>query len=71
MSLCAEADLEPSQIQDLGDIVPKLLEIKKTGLRIRFRLRIEIGDGKTAPPENVVREVNTLLRDVKEDLQLK
>jgi hypothetical protein len=55
----------------LGDIVPKLLEIKKTGLRIRFRLRIEIGDGKTAPPENVVREVNTLLRDVKEDLQLK
>ncbi|MBU4582289.1 MAG: DUF499 domain-containing protein [Proteobacteria bacterium] len=71
MMLCAEADLEPSQIQDLGDIVPKLLEIKKTGLRMRFRLRIEIGDGKTAPPENVVKEVNTLLRDVKKDLQLR
>lgn len=71
MMLCAEADLEPSQIQDLGDIVPKLLEIKKTGLRMRFRLRIEIGDGKTAPPENVIKEVNTLLRDVKTDLQLK
>jgi len=71
LTLGAEADLEPSQIQDLGDIVPKLLEIKKTGLPMRFRLRIEIGDGKTAPPENVVKEVNTLLKDVKEDLQLK
>jgi hypothetical protein len=71
MMLCAEADLEPSQIQDLGDIVPKLLEIKKTGLPMRFRLRIEIGDGKAAPPENVVKEVNTLLRDVKKDFQLK
>ncbi len=71
LTLGAEAELEPSQIQDLGDIVPKLLEIKKTGLPMRFRLRIEIGDGKTAPPESVVKEVNTLLRDVKEDLQLK
>ncbi len=71
LTLRAEADLEPSQIQDLGDIVPKLLEIKKTGLPMRFRLRIEIGDGKTAPPENVVKEVNKLLSDVKADLQLK
>jgi hypothetical protein len=71
MMLCAEADLEPSQLQDLGGIVPKLLEIKKTGLRMRFRLRIEIGDGKTAPPENMVKEVNTLLGDVKEEMQLK
>lgn len=71
LTLGAEADLEPSQIQDLGDIVPKLLEIKKKGLPMRFRLRIELGDGKTAPPESMVKEVNTLLRDVKEDLQLK
>lgn len=66
-----EADLEPSQIQDLGDIVPQLLKIKKTGLPMRFRLRIEIGDGKSAPPENVVKELNVLLKDVKGDLQLK
>jgi len=71
MMLCAEADLEPSQIQDLGDIVPKLLEIKKAGLPIRFRMRVEVGDGKTAPPENAVKEVNTLLRDVKKDMQLR
>jgi hypothetical protein len=71
LALFAEADLEPSQIQDLGDIVPKLLDIKKAGLPMRFRLRIEIGDGKTAPPENAVKDVNALLRNVKEELQLR
>ena len=71
MMLCAEADLEPSQIQDLGDIVPKLLEIKKTGLPMRFRLRIEIGDGKAAPPEKEAKELNALLKDIKEEWQLK
>ena len=70
--LHAEADLEPSQIQDLGDIIPKLLDIKKkTGIPIRFRVSVEIGDGKTAPPENAKNEVNTLLKDVKEELKLK
>ena len=70
--LCAESDLEPAQIQDLGDIVPKLLDIKKkTGLPMWLHLRIEIGDGKTAPPENAVKDVNTLLKDVTEELQLK
>lgn len=67
----AEADLEPSQIQDMGDIVPQILKIKKTGLPIRFRMRIEVGDGKTAPPDNMVTEMNVLLKDVKSDLQLK
>jgi len=70
--LCAEADLEPVQIQDLGDIVPKLLDIKKkTGLPMRFHLRIEMGDGKNSPPKNTTEEVNTLLRDVNEGLQLR
>jgi len=68
----AEADLEPGQIQDLGDIVPKLLDVKKkSGLPIRFRICIEIGDGKIPPPENLVKDVNALLRNVKEELQLR
>jgi len=67
----AEADLEPSQIQDLGDIIPHLLKIKKTGLPMRFRMRIEIGDGKTTPPEDVVTEINVLLKEVKSDFALK
>jgi hypothetical protein len=71
MMFCAEADLEPSQLQDLGDIVPNLLKIKKMGLPMRFHLRIEIGDGKTVPSENMLKEMNLLLKDVKEDFQLK
>jgi hypothetical protein len=70
--LCGESDLEPVQIQDLGDIVPKLLDIKKkTGLPIRFHVRIEIGDGKTTPSESATKDVNTLLADVKAEWQLK
>ena len=70
--LCAEADLEPAQIQDLGDIVPKLLDIKKkSGLPMRFHLRIEIGDGITSPPENAAKELNKLLGDIKEALRFK
>ena len=70
--LCAEADLEPAQIQDLGDVIPKLLDIKKkTGLPMRFHVRIEMGDGGNSPPKNITEEVNTLLKDVNEGLQLR
>jgi len=70
--LIAESELEPSQIQDLGDIIPKLLEIKaKANLAIRFCVRIEMGDGKTAPPINAAKELNALLKDVKTGFLLK
>jgi hypothetical protein len=69
--LAAEADLEPAQVQDLGDIVPQLLEIKaKANVPIRFHLRVEMGDGKTSPPKEAVDEVNALLKDVDERLRL-
>jgi hypothetical protein len=70
--LFAEADLEPSQVQDLGDIVPKLLEIKaRANAPIRFHVRIELGDGKTQPPEEVGKEANALLKGVKEEFELR
>ena len=68
----AETDLEPGQIQDLGDIVPKFLEIKnKTNTPIRFHVRIEMGDGKTLPSEEAAREANALLKSIRKDLELK
>ena len=68
----AAADLEPSQIQDLGDIVPKLLEIKsKSNTPIRFRISIEMGDGKIVPSPEVAKKVNALLKDIKDGLELK
>ena len=69
--LVASADLEPSEIQDLGDIIPKLLELKaKANAPIRFHLRVEMGDGKTLPSPEVAKEANSLLTSVKEGLQL-
>lgn len=68
--LVAVADLEPSQVQDLGDIIPKLLEVKtKTKTPVRFQIRIEIGDGKTPPSEEVAEKFNTILKSVREDMR--
>src|SRR5574341_1087083 len=72
MVLVASAELSPSQVQDLGDIVPKLLEVKtKAGTLIRFHIRIEVGDGKARPAEQVAREINALLQRISESLDLR
>jgi hypothetical protein len=68
--LAANAELEPAQVQDLGDIMPKLLAIKaKTNTPIRFQVRIEMGDGKTLPPTAVAKEANALLASIKEGMK--
>jgi len=70
--LMASAELEPSEIQELGDIVPKLLKLKaKTNAPIRFHVRVEMGDGKTLPSAEAAKEANAILKGVKEELQLK
>lgn len=70
--LIADAELEPVEIQDLGDIMPKLLEIKaKANIPLRFHLRIELGDGKTKPTGEISKAVNTLLNTVKEGFGVK
>ncbi|RJP18436.1 MAG: ATP-binding protein [Candidatus Abyssobacteria bacterium SURF_5] len=69
--LFASAELEPSQIQDLGDIIHEILEIKaKNNFEIKFNVQIEIGDGKQKPPPEVAEELNKLLKNVKDDFQL-
>ena len=61
----AEADFEPSQIQDLGDLIPALLEVKaRCKVAMKLRVRLELGDGKTKPGDQVVREVNSALKDL-------
>ena len=59
----AAADFEPSQIQDLGDLIPALLEMKaKSKVAMKFHVRLELGDGKTKPSDAVVKEVNNVLK---------
>ena len=69
--LTASAELDPAQVQELGDIMPKLLAIKtKMNMPIKFHVRIELGDGKSLPPAEATKQANTLLRNVKEGLEL-
>lgn len=70
--LVAVADLEPSQMQDLGDIIPKLLEIKtKFNTPIRFQVRMEMGDGKTLPKTDVAQKANVILKGIKDGMELR
>jgi hypothetical protein len=67
----AEAQLEPVEIQDLGDAVSKLWEIKaRTDVPIVINVRIEIGDGETLPSKEVVTEINDLLGGLKDGFQV-
>jgi hypothetical protein len=70
--LSASAYLEPSQIQDLADLMPRLLEIKaKSKVPIQFRIQVDVGDGKTAPPKNVAADVTEVLSEISGELQLR
>ncbi|MEZ5399163.1 MAG: DUF499 domain-containing protein [Bryobacteraceae bacterium] len=69
--LVAQAELEPSEVQDLADIVPSLLELKaKFNTPLKFRVQIELGDGKEKPSEESANQVNKLLRELKHGFEL-
>lgn len=69
--LVAAADFEPSQMQDLSDLIPRLLEIKaKASLEMKFHVRLEIGDGTILPGDDVVDAINKLLEDVANDFSV-
>ncbi len=68
--LIARGELKPAEIQDLGDIVPKLLEIKnKAKVPMAFRVQIELGDGKNRPDDETIQSMNLLLKDISEEFQ--
>jgi len=67
----AAADLEPSQMQDLGDLIPALLEVKaKAKVAMRFHVQMEVGDGTTRPGDDVVNDINNLLKDLGEEFRV-
>ena len=67
----AHATLEPSELQDLADLMPRLLEIKgQTSTPITFHLQVELGDGQELPPQELAEKVNVILSEVKEGFRL-
>lgn len=69
--LMAHAELEPSEIQDLAEIIPNLLELKvKFTLPLTFWVQIELGDGRERPSEEAAKEINKLLKELKDGFEL-
>jgi hypothetical protein len=67
----AQVDLEPSEVQDLGETIPKLLNITAaTDTPLRFHMRVEVGSEKKPADKAVVGKVNTELKKVKKGLTL-
>ena len=61
----AAGDFDPPGIQDLADLVPKLLEAKaKSNVAMKFHVRLELGDGSTPPSDAIVKDVNTILESL-------
>ena len=69
--LVAHAELEPSEMQDLAEIIPNLLELKaKFTVPLTFRVQIELGDGEERPSEEAAKEINQLLKELKDGFEL-
>lgn len=69
--LAATAIMEPSEIQNLADAMPRLLNIKaKSKVPIAFTVRIELGNGQEVPDDTVVEQVNEVLKEVKGDFRV-
>lgn len=70
--LTATAALEPSEIQDLAEAVPRLLELKaKSKTPITFTVRIEVGNGEQTPASDVAEQVNEVLQGIKDGFALR
>jgi len=69
--LSARAEFSPSQIQDLADSIPRLLEMRaKANVPMRFFVRLELGDGTNSVAPGVTADFNRILAEVKEGLGL-
>ncbi|MDP1560084.1 MAG: hypothetical protein Q8M16_01685, partial [Pirellulaceae bacterium] len=65
------AELEPSEVQDLADVIPQLLELKnKYNTPIQFSIRIECGDGTDQPKIELINEINKILLQIKDGLKI-
>jgi hypothetical protein len=70
--LTAAGDLASDEVQELGDVMHKLLAVStKQNVPLRFHVRIEMGDGKNRPSEEAAKQVNALLKNVKDGLELR
>ena len=69
--LLASAEFEPSEIQDLAELIPQLLAFKaKAKVALRFHVRIEVGGGTEKPSPAVAAELNKLIAGLKDGFKV-
>ncbi len=68
--LVTEADLRPSEIQDLAEQLPELRKAARAA-DLKFHLRVELDCGAMLPGEDAVAALNRLLSKISKDLCLK
>ncbi|QOJ03670.1 MAG: ATP-binding protein [Planctomycetia bacterium] len=62
------AKLQPSQIQDLADVMGELLKAKQD-CEVSFNVRIDLA-GKQPPSDSVISEINRVLKSVNSEFQV-
>lgn len=71
-TISVDSEIEPAQIMDLGDVIPKLLDIKtKTNTPMRFRIHIELGSSENRPSPETLLQINNILKGIHENLEIK
>ena len=64
----ASAPLEPNQIQDLGDLIPALLEIKaQSNIDLNFHVDCHLKGQNGEIASEIIEKFNKLLTDIQED----
>ena len=67
----SSADLEPSRLQDLVDVLPDILNLTApAGVPLQFKLSVTLGDGQEVASQTV-QSLNKLLEEVSANLRLK
>jgi hypothetical protein len=67
----ARAELNGAAIQDLGEVVNELLEVKvKYSTQLSFEVSIALGDGASPPPAEAIMKINAILKTIDSELQL-
>jgi hypothetical protein len=68
--LVAEAELRPSQIQDLAEQLPEIRKVAGA-TDLKFRLRLELDGRGASPGQDIVAKLNDLLARISNALLLK
>ena len=67
----AETQLAANEVQDLGEAIPALLALLAASQTpLRFTVRLELGDGRTTPPTELIEKIDAVLSKVQDGWRL-